>query len=98
MAKAKKQSELWLMQKDAQKETKECEKCKRLVWCTVDHIIPHFFIDSVGLRVEGYDHKWNFQYLCRPCQTLKGARFDFTDPRTMRNLQMYLDILKRVYG
>lgn len=76
-----------------------CGRCGRISeYLTVDHIIPMSFLQTVGLGAEiGYTDNDNFQLLCRTCNTLKGNRFDFSDPRTMANLKRYVILLEQIH-
>lgn len=96
--KFKKGSALLALQKQAQDGGK-CAKCERQTeYLTVDHIIPFALIHDWGLQEESYDHDWNFQLLCRACNRLKANKFDFTDPRTITNLDRYVQIIKEYYS
>lgn len=75
-----------------------CAKCGRKTdFLTVDHIIPYAFVFEMGLKDVQFEHDWNFQLLCRPCNRLKGAHFDFTDPRTIPNLKKYVELAEEYY-
>lgn len=77
----------------------KCAKCGRETEnLSIDHIVPYAFVVEMGLRDEGYDHDWNFQVLCRPCNRLKAASFDFTDPRTLVNLKRYVALAEQYYA
>lgn len=85
--------------KQANNEGGICDKCGRKTdYLTVDHIIPYSFVFEMGLRNEQFDHDWNFQLLCRPCNRLKGATFDFTDKRTVPNLKRYVELAEEYYS
>jgi 5-methylcytosine-specific restriction endonuclease McrA len=62
----------------------KCERCQRVVsHLTVDHIVPSSIIQS--LDDTGQLHltlEENFQFLCYPCNRLKGNRLDKTCPKT----------------
>ncbi len=76
-----------------------CDKCHRQTdYLTVDHIVPYNWIVDVGLKKESADDDWNFQSLCRPCNKLKGAMWDFTDPRTIENLRRYVDKIQQFFS
>lgn len=75
-----------------------CGKCgKKTEHLTVDHLVPLHFVEAIGLRKESQDHDWNFQLLCRPCNRLKGASWDFTDSRTIKNLRQYVDLAESYF-
>lgn len=76
----------------------KCTSCgKTTENLSIDHIVPYAFIVDIGLQMEQYDHDWNFQVLCRPCNRLKGSKWDFTDPRTMINLKRYVEMAEEYY-
>jgi 5-methylcytosine-specific restriction endonuclease McrA len=95
--KGNKHTKLKEYQDRCRKEAIPCAMCKREAWTTVDHIVPHAFIEMLGMKVEAYDHDWNFQFLCRACNTLKKASLNFTDPRTIENLKRYVALAEEIY-
>lgn len=96
--KSKHKTKLYEWQQKANALGGACAKCGRKTdYLTVDHIVPDSFIQALGLRLEAYDHDWNFQLLCRACNKLKGNLFDFTEARTMENLKRYVDLAERYY-
>lgn len=75
-----------------------CAKCGRETEnLSIDHIVPFAFLNDIGLGRAQYDDDWNFQVLCRPCNRLKAARWDFGDPRTMENLKRYVALAEEYY-
>ncbi len=76
-----------------------CAKCSRITEnLSIDHIVPYAFVFDIGLGSMQYDHDWNFQVLCRPCNRLKAAKWDFGDPRTMVNLKRYVQMAEDYYN
>lgn len=86
------------MQDASKKEEQVCGSCQKSRWCNIDHIVPVFFIEQLGLKLASCDHEWNLQYLCRACHSRKNARFDFTDVRTLPNLRRYVEIAAEYYS
>jgi 5-methylcytosine-specific restriction endonuclease McrA len=95
--KGKKRSQLWQWQEHAKNHDVECAGCHRLGYCTVDHIVPVFLVNMLGLREEGYDHEWNFQFLCRACNLRKGSNLDYTNSKTLENLKRYITLAEEKY-
>lgn len=93
----KEKSKLWQWQQEC-KDGGQCNKCKRLVnYLTVDHIVPQSFVICLDNgRDIAINDEHNFQKLCQPCNRMKGASWDFTDPRTIYLLQRYMkDIITK---
>lgn len=95
--KGRKHTLLSELQKRTREEDLTCSRFGRVGMMTVDHIVPMFFIDQIGLKEESAEHDWNFQFLCRVCNLLKRAGFDFTDKRTIVNLKRYVEIAEATY-
>lgn len=96
--KGKLKSQLWQWQQRAREQDLSCARCGRFGLMTVDHIVPVFFLEALGLRFESYEHDWNFQYLCRACNSLKRSGFDFTNKTTIINLRRYTDLAEEIYA
>jgi hypothetical protein len=76
------------------RDGKKCRKCGREEWLTIEHIVPVHFMRDMGIPdYETYDDKENLQILCKMCNTFKGGRFDFSDPRTK---QVLLRLLEKI--
>lgn len=82
----------------ATKEDLTCARCGRSGFMSLDHIVPLGFIEILGLAKMTYGDEWNFQYLCRACNTLKAYRLDWNNPKTLENLRRYLDIAEKYYS
>lgn len=97
--KGSKQSLLYQLQQKG-KIGGECKMCKRVRdSLTVDHIVPVSFLQAVGLeQYIKYEDADNFQLLCRTCNSLKGNRFDFTNPKTLENLKKYIKLLETLHN
>lgn len=78
-----------------QRDGEMCCKCKSTNELTIDHIIPVSFLEMMGIdRKVSYSfkkHGDNLQLLCRKCNVLKGNRFDWTDKKTRKLIDFYLD-------
>lgn len=99
MSRANRNTKLRELQQTANTNGGVCGKCTRKTdYLTVDHIVPYSFIFGLGLQEESQNHDWNFQLLCRPCNVLKGAKWDFTDPRTIQNLKRYVELTEQYYS
>jgi len=51
----------------------------------------------LGLKDEGYEADWNFQYLCRACNVKKGANADYTNPKTLELLVKFVKLAVETY-
>ena len=60
----------------------KCENCGRTENLTLDHIIPEQFLLSIGLSAEDCLMDKYLQLYCRKCNTFKGNRIDFANPKT----------------
>ena len=64
---------------------------------TIDHIIPHFLLQQLGLYDLAYSDEDNFRIICKPCNTMKANRCDMMNPLTIPLLEKYLYIIKERY-
>ncbi len=70
----------------------ECSKCKRnMEKLSVDHIVPVNFLKCLDDTRLMYEDEDNFVVICQPCNHLKSGRFDFTNPKTAKLLQKYIE-------
>ena len=85
-------SKLYQWQTEAQKGG-ICEKCGRIVeYLTVDHIVPQSFVLCLDNGKWLYmNDETNFQFLCQPCNKMKGASWDFTNKTMVAKLKQYLE-------
>lgn len=74
-------------------EKGECEKCHRHNMLTIDHIIPIHILESFGIDVQHNFIKENLRVLCRPCNSFKSNKLDFSTPRTKELLLKFLEIV-----
>lgn len=74
-------------------EGKECAKCKRTENLTLDHIVPLSVLEQLGADVDQDLDDRNWQILCRPCNSFKANRLDFTNPNTKKILLKYINLL-----
>lgn len=76
------------------RDGKKCFKCGRTEWLTIDHIVPVSILRDMGVpEAETYADKENLRLLCKPCNSFKAGRLDFSDPRTKRVLMRVLEKL-----
>ena len=71
---------------------KKCEKCGREEFLTLDHIVPISILEQLGFN-ELQDNDENWQVLCRPCNSYKANRLDFTNYKTKEVLLKYISKL-----
>jgi len=70
----------------------KCVKCGRTEFLTLDHIVPISILDQLGVcDLEDNDENW--QVMCRPCNSFKANRLDFTNPKTKEILLKYISRL-----
>lgn len=71
-----------------------CKRCHKQDRLTLDHIVPISIVVMFGLaRIETYGDIENLQVLCRGCNTFKGNRLDFANPKTKELLLKYLALV-----
>lgn len=68
-----------------------CNRCLSKYNLTVDHIIPIEILMSMGMNLLETFKEENFQILCGKCNSLKGNRLDFSNPKTKELLIKYLN-------
>jgi 5-methylcytosine-specific restriction endonuclease McrA len=69
-----------------------CVRCNSHDQLTIDHIIPvSFLLQNFGATKEETFDFDNFQSMCRKCNTLKGGRFDLSNPKTKPLLIKYAE-------
>lgn len=95
--KGQKQSPLYQLQ-NRENKIGECEMCKQTAELTVDHIFPASLLVMWGLKELTWEDKDNLQLICKKCQTLKRANFDFHNKRTIPLIEKYINILKENYN
>lgn len=61
---------------------------------TLDHIIPKQMLLDMGLD-EFYEDESNLEILCRDCNTRKAAQLDFSNPKTIIQLEKYIGLYKQ---
>ena len=64
---------------------------------TVDHIIPKKMLLDMGLE-EFFDDETNLDVLCKDCNVRKGSQLDFSNAKTIVQLEKYVDIYKERHG
>jgi len=70
-----------------------CSSCGvKVSYLTVDHIIPISIVNMLDYsNNDVFENEENFQFLCRPCNTLKASRLDIRNPKTKVLLLKLLD-------
>jgi 5-methylcytosine-specific restriction endonuclease McrA len=71
-----------------------CEKCGRTLPLTIEHIIPVYLLEQLGLFEETVNDVRNFALYCRYCNSFKGGRLDMLHPKTIFLLDSYIQKLK----
>lgn len=71
----------------------ECKRCGKFRPATVDHIIPKFLCEQLGIMDGVYEDERNFQYLCQPCNKFKANRIDISDSKVVELLKEYVNRL-----
>jgi len=61
---------------------------------TLDHIVPKAMLLDMGLE-KFYEDESNLEVLCSKCNSRKGSRLNFNNPKTMIQLQKYMDACKK---
>ena len=71
----------------------KCCKCPRTENLTLDHIVPQSILTSFGIDIDTEVVEDNYQILCRPCNTFKANRLDFSTPKTK---EVILKLLEKI--
>lgn len=100
MALGRKNSPLRVLQRQHEENPTpaKCERCGQMRLLTVDHIFPVSYLHAWGFVDDISDDNENFQLLCRACNELKGANFDFTNPKTVPLIRKYIEKLIAYYN
>ena len=93
---AKKSTKLGRLQR--QFKTGTCPKCRRNTELCVDHIVPVFLLEQLGLFEEITEDEENFELVCYACNQYKGSRLDLTNPKTIILLNKYIRVLNKEYN
>lgn len=91
--KANKQSKLFALQKANKGQEAECATCHKVREITVDHIIPVYLMEQLGLFDEVLNDDENFELVCYLCNRFKGGRVDMANPKTIPLLKKYIALL-----
>jgi 5-methylcytosine-specific restriction endonuclease McrA len=94
--KANKRTLLWQRQERNKTVKQKCKECPRIDFLTVDHIIPVFFLQQLGLDEEAVNDEENMEDLCVLCNRYKGGRIDMRNPKTIPLLKKYITKLERL--
>ncbi len=73
-----------------------CSDCKvsgKIKKLTLDHIVPKKILLDMGLD-EYYDDESNLEILCSGCNGRKGSQLDFSNPKTIVQLEKYIKLYK----
>jgi hypothetical protein len=71
-----------------------CGKCgKEFNSLSVEHIIPQYILQQLGLVEEVYEDEENFDLYCLGCNRFKGGRIDMAHPKTVTLLKKYVNKL-----
>lgn len=74
-----------------------CNMCTQERELTVDHIFPANILIKWGLEWHSIHDEENFSLICKPCNLLKGDRFDFNNQKTIYLIKKYTDMLIMTY-
>jgi len=86
-------SDLLALEKAFLRDRKICAKCGRTQELTVDHIVPRDILKQFGIDIDRTYIEENLQILCRICNTFKGNKLDFSNPKTK---EILLRLLQRI--
>lgn len=75
-----------------------CGKCKiQYPTLTVDHIIPSFFLQQIGLIECVYEDEENFELLCKGCNGMKASKMEILHPKAIPLLKKYIALVESKY-
>jgi 5-methylcytosine-specific restriction endonuclease McrA len=92
--KSGKQSNLWKWQQKCKEPGAVC-RCGSRFHLTVEHIIPVFFLEVLGLKEYALNDEENFEIACRYCNAQKAHGFDHHNPKTIPLLKKYLALYEQ---
>ena len=78
---------------DRNKELGVCSKCGKFKEITVDHIIPVYLMEQLGLDDEIVNDEENFENVCLTCNRFKSCRIEMANPKTIPLLKKYINNL-----
>lgn len=70
-----------------------CPRCSGNTILTVEHIIPAFLLEQLGLDDAVVNDAENMELLCIPCNRYKAGRIDLVHPKTIPLLKKYINSL-----
>lgn len=71
----------------------KCQTCGREADLNVDHIVPKYLLEQLGLFDEILNDEENFELVCRTCNTFKGSRINLANPKTIPLFKKYINRL-----
>jgi 5-methylcytosine-specific restriction endonuclease McrA len=91
--KAKKDTNLNRWQKEYSGVVGVCPRCKQAKENTIDHIIPVYLLEQLGLHDACVNDTENFELTCYTCNKFKAGRIDLANLRTIPLLKKYINSL-----
>jgi hypothetical protein len=71
-----------------------CPRCKTKWKLTLDHIVPQYILDSLGLQSRKIFISDNLELMCERCNSTKGHHIETTNPKALYILKELIGLIE----